>query len=368
VCLTAASWDALAAAALADGAAGAVHSVFDRACNLGCTDGGLVGIVGPAAGNGPATLVLAAPPAIALTALGPEVNGGWRVVNRVLGFENATLRINLAEARVWQPPRALVVVAPEALRARLARAAHVSSATAPRDGLAPLLGRIGCLLGDEAAAPSSQERHGVASDMAGGTAGLLGGAVFGPGRSAADLAVVRAASAVWSLVHAWRGGDTMATAAAARSLSGLGPGLTPSGDDLLAGFLIGTVRASGRLDPRLADAVVAATLGRTNDIAGARVRHAAAGRIEERMDDVVTALLGESDAALEDAVGRAVRWGHTSGIDILVGLLLGMGLVLRSDRAGWPSSHLSSRASASDRGVFGQTSAWQSVDPSLRSG
>jgi len=167
--------------------------------------------------------------------------------------------------------------------------------------------------------------------MAGGTAGLSGGAVFGPGRSAADLVVVRAASAVRSLVHAWRGGDTMATAAAARSLSGLGPGLTPSGDDLLAGFLIGVVRASGWLDPRLADAVVAATLGRTNDIAGARVRHAAAGRIEERMDDVVTALLGESAAALEDAVGRAVRWGHTSGIDTLVGLLLGMGLVLRID-------------------------------------
>lgn len=310
VYLTAATWDALAVASLADDAAGTVHSVFDRACNLGCTDGGLVGIVGPAAGNGPATLVLTAPPTIALTALGPEVNGGWRVVNRVLGFEHATLRIDLAAARVWQPPRTHIVVAPEALRERLAHAAHVASATGPRGGLAPLLGRSGWLLGGGALAPD-----------------------FGH-----DLVADRAARAAWALAGAWRTSDAAATAAAARSLSGLGPGLTPSGDDLLAGFLIGVVRASGTLDPRLADAVVAATLGRTNDIAGARVRHAAAGRIEERMDDVVTALLGESDAVLEDAVGRAVRWGHTSGIDTLVGLLLGMGLVLRSDRAGWPSS------------------------------
>ena len=67
--------------------------------------------------------------------------------------------------------------------------------------------------------------------------------------SVAPLDLSPLLTAAWSalvdLLPAWRRGDASAVGAAARRLIGLGPGQTPSGDDLLAGLIV----ASRRLIP-----------------------------------------------------------------------------------------------------------------------
>ncbi len=99
----------------------------------------------------------------------------------------------------------------------------------------------------------------------------------------------------------------------AEELIGLGPGLTPSGDDYLGGMLV-ALRASGRgvqadglwrwLQPRLA--------GRTSAISIAHLAAAAAGEAHEALHEVLN---GDLNLAKLDAVG------HCSGWDALAGAL-----------------------------------------------
>ena len=99
----------------------------------------------------------------------------------------------------------------------------------------------------------------------------------------------------------------------AEQLIGLGPGLTPSGDDYLGGMLV-ALRASGRgvqadglwrwLQPRLP--------GRTSAISAAHLAAAAAGEAHEALHDVLN---GDLNLEKLDAVG------HCSGWDALAGAL-----------------------------------------------
>ncbi len=86
--LPAASWDASAEALLVEGAGLRVHSVFERALNLANAHGELVGLVGPAVGNGPATVVLVALPEPGLGRLSfdrPGVGRQYKLTWRSLG-------------------------------------------------------------------------------------------------------------------------------------------------------------------------------------------------------------------------------------------------------------------------------------------
>ena len=130
-------------------------------------------------------------------------------------------------------------------------------------------------------------------------------------------------------------------------LVGLGPGLTPSGDDLLAGVLL-ALSVAGHGWP-LVDSP-ASTLGKvvigraasgTNRVSAAMLGQAARGLGSEASHRLIQALLEEEheDDKAIDAVRQLAAIGHTSGWDTLVGILLGLHLSLRLTRqpAGrWP--------------------------------
>ena len=75
--LRAISWDRVAETLAGEATPLRVHSLFERALNLVTRGGELLGLVGPWAGNGPATIVLAALPTAGLE---PScVSGGYWV-------------------------------------------------------------------------------------------------------------------------------------------------------------------------------------------------------------------------------------------------------------------------------------------------
>lgn len=112
-------------------------------------------------------------------------------------------------------------------------------------------------------------------------------------------------------------------------LLGLGPGLTPSGDDVLAGLLLG-LRAVGRHEDRTGRALATEVLDglwRTTALSGTLLRAAARGYAVPPVVDLLAALHGRIDDQLPppaDRVARLVRevarTGHTSGADLLVGV------------------------------------------------
>jgi hypothetical protein len=106
-------------------------------------------------------------------------------------------------------------------------------------------------------------------------------------------------------------------------LLGLGPGLTPSGDDVLCGALI-ALRAVGRTGAarRLAAAVSAAAAAATSPISGAFLRAAAEGLGAEPLHEIIRELLSGGSDALPRHLDALGRIGHTSGWDALAGAML----------------------------------------------
>jgi hypothetical protein len=105
-------------------------------------------------------------------------------------------------------------------------------------------------------------------------------------------------------------------------LIGLGPGLTPSGDDILAGVLFGlkTLGQQAIASP-LAQYLLAAVGDRTNTISLAYLHCAAAGEATAPLDDFLRALC-RNDITLASALTAVSRIGHSSGWDSLTGLVL----------------------------------------------
>ncbi len=113
--------------------------------------------------------------------------------------------------------------------------------------------------------------------------------------------------------------------AAAERLIGLGPGLTPAGDDALAGFLLAATHlcptSQGPLLTALADHVRVRASAGTTALSATLLHHAARGEAAPEAVDVLDALLGQGD--LSGAVARLLRVGHTSGGDLALGLAAG---------------------------------------------
>ena len=125
------------------------------------------------------------------------------------------------------------------------------------------------------------------------------------------------------LVVALETGDRSLAAAMATGLIGLGPGLTPSGDDVLVGIEAALHALPQRSAGFLALAVDDVE-GRTSELAATLLRHAGAGEFAERLHTLLAALLGPDDEAIPAAIDRAVAWGATSGTDCLFGVLVGL--------------------------------------------
>ena len=117
---------------------------------------------------------------------------------------------------------------------------------------------------------------------------------------------------------------------AANALIGLGPGLTPAGDDFVGGALI-ALRAAGhgeRADRIAAWALALAERG-TNRISRAHLRCAAAGEGHEALYDLLRAL-NAGEVAIARSVDALSRVGHSSGLDAAAGALLILELVWRA--------------------------------------
>jgi hypothetical protein len=115
-------------------------------------------------------------------------------------------------------------------------------------------------------------------------------------------------------------------------LLGRGPGLTPAGDDVLAGWLLAVHHEPALRDPLLP--LVAAARGATTALSAALLDDAAAGRGVPAALALADALGGHGDrTAVRVALERLLRVGHTSGAALAHGLLRGAHEVARATEA-----------------------------------
>jgi hypothetical protein len=109
---------------------------------------------------------------------------------------------------------------------------------------------------------------------------------------------------------------------AASVLGGLGPGLTPAGDDCLAGILIISNALWGRAaTPELVRLVEEI---QTNEISRAFLRWAARGQSIEPVHRFLQLAAGGDAGGASIALADLTRFGHSSGADLALGLRLGL--------------------------------------------
>ncbi|OFI38282.1 hypothetical protein BIU82_18325 [Arthrobacter sp. SW1] len=130
-------------------------------------------------------------------------------------------------------------------------------------------------------------------------------------------------------------GDATRIRDAALALLGLGSGLTPAGDDYLCGLALIASQPGSRLAGLRAELsdVVAQNPERTTELSWTTLREALDGRAREALLELLSQLVRrkpEDAADLAQALrvpfDRVLAIGHSSGTDILCGLLAGLRL------------------------------------------
>src|SRR5687767_3921582 len=124
--------------------------------------------------------------------------------------------------------------------------------------------------------------------------------------------------------------DLDAALRTASRLIGLGPGLTPAGDDVMAGTIAGLVLLGHPSADRFAAGVYALAAGRTTELSRALLRHAACGRVSGEFARSEERRVGERP--LMPAVAALLSTGSTSGRAMALGLSTAIDLVERTTR------------------------------------
>jgi len=254
--------------------------VFARSAHLEA-DGDFLCIGDPSIGNGPLNATTDAI-AWARVAQGlPQVGSKARIAAETIAIGGVIL--DTATASLWQPPPWPSAVGLESLALALDDLARHACVHAPGDGLA----RIVLVPPTERASPFERAARPHVERMRRWLVSRLAGANEQP----------------------------------PVGLLGLGPGLTPSGDDLLCGALV-ALRAVGRIDAsrELHAAIAKAGPSATSALSLAFLRAAAEGLGYEALHTAIMALLEHRPFARD--LGALARIGHTSGWDAIAGAAL----------------------------------------------
>ncbi len=143
--------------------------------------------------------------------------------------------------------------------------------------------------------------------------------------------VVRVQKGIRALAQGVITGDLEYIRGGVVALAGLGPGLTPAGDDFLVG-LLAAIHATAHQDARqmaerqqLARDIALLAASRTTRLSAAWLRHGGEGHFGERWHHLIFALNRQDGQAIATAVTRIVATGATSGADGLFGFITALG-------------------------------------------
>ena len=115
-------------------------------------------------------------------------------------------------------------------------------------------------------------------------------------------------------------------------LAGLGPGLTPSGDDVLGGFaaimalLSPQLSADSMSRKHIALIIAAVAKPRTTKLSAVLLEYASRGEVAEQFGTLLLTLMlpAEEIETVLDAADHVLAFGASSGGDTLLGMLLGL--------------------------------------------
>lgn len=250
-------------------------SRHDQACNFQSANGFLIALVTTEHGNGPFHIVLPdrLPPILKNSA---AIHGQWRCGQLFIG----PLPISLQRAAIWQPDLPSL----HRLSADALSLLHENSKQQPIS-----------LLHSKSAAIYGRARRGIDALQTG-----------------------------------FMQGDNDKIGAGARHLAGLGPGLTPAGDDFLVGFLAAIYACRSQIDEQLtmrSQLIAQTAAAHTTQLSARWLGCAGQGHFGEAWHHLITALNSNVSTTITTAAHRILTTGATSGVDAMSGFLFGINLL-----------------------------------------
>jgi hypothetical protein len=253
-----------------------VLAAFENTCNLSAPNGSIFALVLHSVGDGPLNVVVDGWPGVFARST-PDVPVHWDTTTLRLGG----LEVCLNRAVVWDPQ-------PNWKRLHRTREEIDHRLPSIRELALPV-------------APANSLLVGQATDSL-------------------------YASRVWEAIQGLRGaenGEWFAdgqAAALATRFAGLGGGLTPAGDDFLAGVMLRAWLT--QTEPRpFCQAMLNVAAPRTNRLSAAFLRAAASGECSAAWHFFFDKLYDGTQRELFKAVQSILAYGHTSGADMLAGFL-----------------------------------------------
>ncbi len=270
---------------LNNGGTGRVAAVFDNSFYVE-TEEGLACIGNEALAGSPLNLITSAPGNTNWPASGIYLNAKVTISADVMRV-GGRFSFLLAGAAEWMPGPVSASWGVESLKQGLARFREAAAGRIPRDGL-------GSLINPGGEPFNEQTVSAIAERPVKELAGWLAASFREPGREIA-------------MEPQW-----------VNSLVGMGPGLTPSGDDFLGGVMIAL---HGLAEPAICQMLWASfrrlAFEEGSPIAYAHLAAAAEGSASDGIHAAAAAVMeGRPDAATLDAIDAI---GHTSGWDAMAG-------------------------------------------------
>jgi hypothetical protein len=114
-----------------------------------------------------------------------------------------------------------------------------------------------------------------------------------------------------------------------RNLVGLGPGLSPSADDALTGLMVALWWSTGSLGGDIGrvkkiNGAIISYANKTTLLSQQLLKHAARGETNEAVEFLLDAIFVGDVEDVEASAEKVLMIGETSGVDMMVGLLLGL--------------------------------------------
>jgi hypothetical protein len=205
-----------------------------------------------------------------------------------LSFAEAGISISLDQAQVWTPPQ---------------RPARTQATARQHEAMLEIARQI------------LDQRRGAG--FSGTLSDLLPIPGGGSGSSSREILLLKS-----SLLQA----DLQAALSALGQLTGLGCGLTPSGDDLTAGLLLALNRWQDELRPRvdlegLNSAAVQIAYQKTTLLSANLIDCAAQGQADCRLLAALDGVLS-GNASPQACAQALLQWGNSSGCDAFTGMVL----------------------------------------------
>jgi hypothetical protein len=288
------------------GKIGVVHSIFRRVINITALENRLITVVGQEVGQGPLNILVDIPGSLDLLTIGINKGDTVSQVDDTIVIGENVLVISTQSAELWRPNRNF--------QTNLQSIRHIITNI---EYLSDFALNFGHLNGLGELIPFTHI-HGL-KDSETKKLGLV-----------SQIALPH----ISSLLKAIKSSHTQEIKRNIESLVGLGPGLTPAGDDMLLGLMVSMLYLSENFKEKSIDVkkinedIISVISGKTTTISEEFLREASVGNANEAVASLMECLLTSKSGELENSIRKVLNVGGTSGTDTVFGVILGSYLML----------------------------------------